>query len=195
MAKSTEDRIRYKSYKHNPRKISQKQLSQLEDTLRRLGDLSGIVYNHKSKQMIGGNQRSVAIDFDTCELEIIKRNAKPDKQGTTAVGFVIWEGSRYNFREVHWDAKTEREANIVANKGGGDWDFDALQQYFKADDLLSWGFTKKELTWLESNTGSSSGITLEPVFQVVVDCEGEAMQQDVFNLLQKHGYECRILTL
>lgn len=50
--------VKYKPYKHNPRKITTKELKSLEDTLRRLGDLSGIIYNKKSKQFIGGNQRS-----------------------------------------------------------------------------------------------------------------------------------------
>lgn len=189
-------KVKYKSYKHNPRKISNKQRDQLEDTLRRLGDLSGIIYNTKSKQFIGGNQRSVAIDFDSCEIEIVHRKTKPDKQGTTAIGFVIWEGNKYNYREVYWMPKIEKEANIVANKGGGDWDFDTLKEHFKTDDLLSWGFNKKELNWIEGDSGSSGGgLTLDPVFQVVVDCTSEAEQQEVFNLLKKHKYECRILTL
>jgi len=43
---------------------------------------------------------------------------------------------------------TEREAEELAirlNKNTGDWDFDALANNFELDDLLDWGFDKKEL--------------------------------------------------
>jgi len=43
---------------------------------------------------------------------------------------------------------TEREAEELAirlNKNTGDWDFDALANNFELDDLLNWGFDKKEL--------------------------------------------------
>lgn len=136
---------KYKEYKHNPRIITSDQKESLEDTLRRLGDLSGIIFNKKSKEFIGGNQRSKVIDFDNCEIEIVKKFKKPTKQGTTAIGFVLWEGERYNYREVSWDEKTEKEANIVANKGGGEFDFEILSQHFDSDDLIDWGFDESLL--------------------------------------------------
>lgn len=187
--------VKYKPYKHNPRKISKDQLEKLEDTLRRLGDLSGIIHNIRSDQFIGGNQRSKAINFDECEIEIIEEFDKPDDQGTIAWGFVIWEGHRYGFRRVKWSAKIEREANIIANKGGGDWDFDVLKEHFKSDDLLEWGFKPNELSWIDQESKQPLAINIEPLFQVVVDCKNEADQEKVFNLLTQHNYSCRILTL
>lgn len=145
--------VKYKPYKHNPRKITKKQLEALEDTLRRFGDLSGIIYNTKSKSFVGGNQRSKTIDFDNCEIEIIEKFDKADSQGTTAIGYVIWEGSKYNYREVNWNPKKEKEANIVANKGGGDWDFEILKEHFNGNDLKKWGFKDKEIYWLEDIEG------------------------------------------
>jgi 16S rRNA G966 N2-methylase RsmD len=44
-----------------------------------------------------------------------------------------------------WDDKTRAEANIRANKAGGSFDFDTLANEFELEDLLEWGFDKKEL--------------------------------------------------
>lgn len=138
---------KYKEYRHNPRSISAEQKNKLEDTLSRFGDLGGIIYNRTSKEFVGGNQRSKVMDFDSCEIEYIDKRGKPDKQGTVAWGFLIWQGARYLYREVKWDEEQEREANIVANKGGGDWNFDLLQEHFSKSDLLKYGFKEKELRW------------------------------------------------
>jgi len=188
--------VKYKPYKHNPRKINNKQLKQLEDTLRRLGDLSGIIYNRRSKSFIGGNQRSKTIDFDKCERQIIEELKKPDGQGTVAWGFVIWGGHKYNYREVSWTPKIEKEANIVANKGGGDWDFEILKEHFKEDDLLKWGFKQSELTWVEGEAKqSSASASVEPIYQVVIDCSDLSEQERAFNEVQKLGFKCRVLSL
>lgn len=192
--KSTE--IDFKEFPFNPRKITKVQLENLEKWLRKYGDLSGIIYNRQTKNFVGGNQRSKTMNFDECEIEIVNRFRRPDKQGTTAIGFVIWEKFKYNFREVDWAEATEKAANIIANKSGGVFDFDILQEHFEADSLLEWGFSSKEITWAKGQeSGIPSAIELKPIYQVVVDCENEAEQQKVFNLLQKHNLECRILTL
>lgn len=135
----------FREFPSNPRKISRRQFEELGDTLHALGDLSGIIYNRRTKNFPGGNQRSKAISFDDCEIEYVTTFEKPDEQGTVAIGFVIWEGHRYNYREVDWDEPTERHANLVANKGGGDWDFDILAEAWTAEELSDGGFTDVEI--------------------------------------------------
>lgn len=137
-----------KHYRYNPRKISARQRQELTASLDELGDLSGVVYNERSGELVGGNQRSDIFDLDECEIILIQTNDKPDRQGTTGIGFIRWKDASYNFRQVDWDERTEARANIVANKLGGEWDPAILRQHFDVLDLQNWGFKRDELKWL-----------------------------------------------
>jgi DNA modification methylase len=134
-----------KQYSKNARKISEQQLADLESYLRELGDLGGIVHDLNSDQIIGGNQRSKVFDINECKIEIEHRMKRPDAQGTVALGYVIWKGKRYSYRQVRWTAKQCEKANIIANKAGGEWDDELLTQYFKGSDLLKLGFSDDEI--------------------------------------------------
>lgn len=132
-----------KHYHKNPRQITRKQFDDLRDSLRRLGDLSGVVHDLNTDEIIGGNQRMDV--FKDAQVVITEQLDAPDEQGTVATGYVLWNGKRYAYRAVRWDDKTREEANIRANKAGGDWDKDTLANEFELDDLLNWGFTEFEL--------------------------------------------------
>lgn len=134
-----------KRYHKNPRVITERAYALLEDSLDEFGDLGGIVHDLNSDEIIGGNQRSRIFDINKCKTEIYKRFEEPDEQGTIALGYVIWNGKRYNYRQVRWTEEKCAEANIKANKLGGDWDFDTLANEFDSDDLLDWGFEDDEL--------------------------------------------------
>lgn len=134
-----------KHYPKNPRQITKEQFADLRDSLRKFGDLSGIVHNLNTDEVIGGNQRMEVFDLNKCQIEIVNRLDKPDEQGTVATGWVVWEGKRYTYRAVMWDERQAEEANIRANKAGGTWDWDTLANNFEIPDLLNWGFSEKEL--------------------------------------------------
>lgn len=134
-----------KHYHKNPRQIKTKQFNQLRDALSELGDLSGIVHDLNSDEIIGGNMRSDVFNINHCEIELTHQGETPDEQGTVAHGFVVWKGKRYAYRQVRWTPKQCERANIVANKAGGNWDFDILANAFDMDDLLTWGFAPYEL--------------------------------------------------
>lgn len=124
-------------FKDNPRVITDKQLTRLEEDLRKFGDLSGVVYCRNNKSYVGGNQRSKI--FDGCKITLINKFDKPHKDGTVAVGFIEWNGNKYLYREVEFTEAQFREACIVANNDGGDWDFDLLKEW-NIDELASWDF-------------------------------------------------------
>ena len=138
-----------KQYHKNPRQITKQQYSDLETWLLELGDLSGIVHDLNSDEIISGNQRSRVFDIEKCDVEITERYDEPDEQGTVALGFIIWEGKKYGYRQVRWDERKCEKANIIANKAGGGWDFDLLANNFEFDDLIDWGFSEKELLGLD----------------------------------------------
>lgn len=153
-----------KQYSKNPRKITDGQRADLEKHLRALGDLSGIVHDLNSDQIIGGNQRSDVFDINNCEIVIEHKNKKPDKQGTVAQGYVIWEGNRYSYREVHWTKKQCRLANLVANKAGGTWDEELLKKYFSKSELSEAGFSSEEMDELFSELRSDKKVDAKARF-------------------------------
>ena len=134
-----------KNYHKNPRQIKDKQFSNLRAWLLELGDLSGIVHDLNADEVISGNQRMRAIDIAKCEIVLTEGPHEPDAQGTVAHGYVIWQGAKYNYRQVRWTPEQCEKANIVANKAGGTWDFDILANEWEKDDLLEWGFELEEL--------------------------------------------------
>ena len=129
-----------KQYHKNPRQITTKQMTELAYSLGKLGDLSGIVHNLETDELIGGNQRAKIMRLDECKIVLTEEYEEPDEQGTVGLGYVIWQGKKYAYRSVRWDAATAEEANIRANKAGGTWDFDILANEFELTDLLEWGF-------------------------------------------------------
>ncbi len=114
----------------NPRIISDARLEQLRKALDSFGDLSGIVFNRKTKRLCGGHQRVKLFNPKT-PVTVERKFAKPSRTGTVAEGFVILNGERFAYREVHWDAAKEKAANIAANRGAGDWDLDQLGEWFQ----------------------------------------------------------------
>jgi len=134
-----------KTYHKNPRQITRDQYESLEQWLRELGDLGGIVHNIPTDEIVGGNQRGRIFGLDEARIVIEEEYDEPDEQGTVAWGHVLWEGHRYSYRAVVWDERTCEQANIVANKAGGSWDWDVLADKFEVGDLLDWGFDNWEL--------------------------------------------------
>ena len=126
-------------YSKNPRKISEAQLEQLKQNIKELGDLSGIVHDLNTDEIISGNQRSKVININECEIEIVKKYDKPNEQGTIAFGFVIFENQRLNYRQVRWNEKQREKACITANALGGEFDYKILQSEFDTELLKGWG--------------------------------------------------------
>lgn len=147
------DKIKVKGFKDNPRKITEAQLNKLEESLRDLGDLSGSVYNQRTHQWVGGNQRSKIFNQSGASLDLIEgeyrveytHQFKKDKQGTVALGYILWEGKRYAYRQVDWSKEKEKRANIAANKLGGEWDNEVLREKWDKDLLLATGFSDREV--------------------------------------------------
>ena len=133
-----------KEYHKNPRKITTKQLEQLKANIEELGDLSGIVHDLNTDEIIAGNQRSKVIDIAKCEIVITEKYDTPTPQGTVAWGYVIFDGQKLNYRQVRWDDRQREKANITANALGGDWDYEILESSFDGLDLVDWGLTKLE---------------------------------------------------
>jgi len=63
-----------KPFSNNPRKISAKQAARLKNTMLRYGDLSGIVHDLRTDQIVSGNQRSNIAALMKLEPTITERS-------------------------------------------------------------------------------------------------------------------------
>lgn len=138
-------------YHKNPRKITEKMFNLLGDSIKEYGDLSGIVFNIRTQELIGGNQRTQFFKRNDKDVEIHTTPVKDSKVGTVAVGYVVYQGEKYNYREVDWDEKKSARANLNANKMGGFWDNDMLANEFDMEDLQLAGFEDFELGMFNNN--------------------------------------------
>jgi hypothetical protein len=134
-----------KTYHKNPRQITERQFKDLERWLEELGDLGGIVHDLNSDEVIGGNQRARVFDIlrqENAPIVLTDEFDPPTRQGTVALGYIQWRGEQYGYRQVRWTARQCEQANVVANRAGGAWDWDVLANEFEMGDLLEWGFTE-----------------------------------------------------
>lgn len=114
----------------NPRKIDKHDFESLVNAMKQFGDLSGIVFNVRSGQLVGGHQRTQAFKKlgGQNEVVITDRFETPNEQGTTAVGYIGYGSERFSYREVDWDLDREKAANIAANRIQGQFDLDLLSE-------------------------------------------------------------------
>ena len=141
---------------YNPRRLRPDRLDSLHRSMKRFGDLSGIVVNRRTGTVIGGHQRLKAFDSDEVEPVIEKRYSPPERTGTTAEGYVVLEGERWRYREVDVSEDRERAMNLAANAHGqGGWDKQGVAKVLQGlvqtdenvDDL---GFSNREvLDWVD----------------------------------------------
>lgn len=107
----------------NPRKVTDKKLKALKKSMNEFGDLGGVVFNKRSGQLIGGHQRISLLKDGVITL---------GESGE--FGFIEKDGHSFALRVVDWGADKEKAANIAANKGAGEWDWDQLKDWFKELD-------------------------------------------------------------
>jgi DNA modification methylase len=98
---------------YNPRESTEKQESQLKQSLKKFGVVEPIIYNKQTGHIVGGH-------FRVRELQ---------KLGYTEIECVI----------VDLSEEDEKELNIRLNANTGQWDWDELANNFELDDLNDWG--------------------------------------------------------
>lgn len=116
--------------KFNPRRISAKTKDDLRRSIEEFGDLGGVVFNSRTKQLVSAHQRSSVLD-QNAKITIEKKFDTPTAAGTIATGFIESNGERFSYREVDWDVKKQTEALLAANKIHGEWDQENLRVLFK----------------------------------------------------------------
>lgn len=132
----------------NPRKIEDDALKRLQKTMEKYGDLSGLIYNERTKQLVGGHQRSKILPKEAI-VHIDKTFSPPTDLGTVSEGYVEYKKERFKLRIVNWDEDTEKAACIAANTAAGSWDYADLAGIMLDLDSKNWdiedlGWSRKE---------------------------------------------------
>ena len=106
---------------YNPRSITEEALRGLGNSLRCFGDLSGIVVNARTGNMVCGHQRRKHLstesriawgEFSRVEYGPPGRRFKSRERG----GWLLSDdGQRFEVREVEWPEWFEKLANVAAN--------------------------------------------------------------------------------
>jgi hypothetical protein len=149
--------------KWNPRLIKDFDFTNLVNSIREFGDLSGVVKNVTTSNLVGGNQRVEAFKkLNTDRIIITQQMDRPTDVGTIAHGYIVMpDGEMFSYREVLWDEWKEKAANIAANHITGEddkqllaqVDYD-LSQLENGDELLKLtGQTDKEIDKLLKSVG------------------------------------------
>jgi len=110
-----------KHAEYNPRKMSDQDRRALEQAMRAFGDLSGVVFNRKTGNLVGGHQRVTALE-KSWPVVIVETLKEPDNVGTVAAGYIKTPFGNWSYREVDWELAVEKAANIAANRISGTWD-------------------------------------------------------------------------
>lgn len=116
-----------KAAKYNPRSITNARLAKLGESMNTFGDLSGIVFNVRTKNLVSGHQRMKTIG--DAKTRIIQ-HSHTDDLGTIAIGHVEVKTKsgiiKIPYRAVDWPMVREKAANIAANAHGGNFDKEKL---------------------------------------------------------------------
>lgn len=138
----------------NPRDISPEKLATLGRAMEEFGDLSGIVFNRTTGQLVGGHQRIKNLAADD-EIVVLDQWEKPNGQRTVAWGYVQHGEERWVYREVEADEDWEALANVAANGEWADWEWERLSNILAQVanmDLSLTGFREDQLEVLLAAT-------------------------------------------
>jgi len=96
-----------KPAEYYPRVISSDVFEGLKNSIENFGDISGIVFNKTTGNLVAGHQRVKALSAMYGNLPIVEH--------TDTTGVIHTESDAYPVRFVEWDEITERAANLSAN--------------------------------------------------------------------------------
>lgn len=160
------------SARWNPRQISAEDQALLHKSLEYFGDLSGVIYNRTTGNLVGGHQRvEIFKKIDPKSAVVLtKEYDELTSTKTRAYGYFEVGDDRYAYREVEWPPEREKLANLAANNIGGSWEVDKLGTVLSGlakngqsvADLAATGFSKNTLeNYLEHHHDLGNLITTD----------------------------------
>lgn len=181
----------------NPRDIGPGALEGLGISIREFGDLSGIVFNVRTKQLVCGHQRVRALaDAGAAEWR---------RDGDAAWVEHPDSGERFAIRLVDWDETRQRMANLVANNPeiGGHYTEAALDQIKSLENEIDFSGLMlpeleaklaREFKRAEEQAGADANAPeMKAQYLVMVTCESDRQQAQLLEELAKRGLKVRAL--
>lgn len=182
----------------NPREISDEAAGGLRSSLKRFGDISGVVFNKRTGELVCGHQRMTQFRAEYGD--------QPIEPIDTETGRIYTPDRQHflNVRVVDWSPAKQRAANVAANnqKIAGRFT-DDLSTYLlevqadlqeeepgALDDCLL-----IDLLDVQLEPEEPKNVDISERYQVVVDLESEEQQKEVHELLTQKGWKCRVLTV
>jgi hypothetical protein len=119
----------------------------MKASLAEFGDLSGIVINRRTDQLVGGHQRADVLADGELHVEDLP---EPEPDGTVARGHLEHDGKRYVVRVVDWDDEKAKAALVAANRFGrvGADDPELLKSLL--DEIVADGVIDTDLTGFDA---------------------------------------------
>ncbi len=185
----------------NPRTMSQHDAEALRNSLNTFGDLSSVVFNIRTQQLIGGHQRIEMMKRMPGERRVVitqRAGEGPldgheflDEVGTKAVGYIFIGNKQFPYREVDFDEAKQHAANIASNRISGEFDNQLLaeitydlSQLENGDELLALtGQSEDEITKLLQSVGAET--SLEPEQGQDQQKQDDGMQRPKFKFTEE----------
>lgn len=182
-----------KPAEYNPRKISGSGASGLRESIKSFGDISGIVWNSRTGNLVSGHQR----------VEQLRKLGGEMKGNAIVVGEDV-----YRVRVVDWPIEKEKAANVTANnpsiQGGFTDGLDDLlieiNDYYDDSNLFGDLLLDNLVPSgeLDVDTGATlpsgaRGVSDDYSFSLIIDCDDELQQSELLEELEKRGLKCRLL--
>ena len=186
----------------NPRTMTDKAAKGLGSSLDRFGDLSGIVWNRRSGELVAGHQRMAEIrkrwgDHPIQEID----------QARGLYGIAVDDKHFFPVRVVDWSKGMQRAANVTANSQRISGEFtDDLTTYLleiQAEveeespglltDLL---LVDLMAAGLDDETAEDENqAQVKESYQIIVQCVDENHQRQIHEQLTGEGLPCKLLTI
>jgi hypothetical protein len=190
----------------NPRKISDEGAAGLRQSLKRFGDLSGIVFNRRTGELVAGHRRmeQIRAEYGDRDIEVINADIG-------LFGIRVNAEHYFPVRVVDWSKAKQRAANVAANnpKIAGTFTAD-LSTYLLSveaelaeempgvlDDCLMVELMASGLDTSDATEDASDGksVDIKESYQIVVQCVDEEHQKQLYDKFTGEGLSCKVLTL
>jgi len=159
---------------NNPRLIKDDKFKKLVQSIKDFPEMLNIrpIVVNSDMVILGGNMRYKACkEAGLKEIPIIITDLSEDKQ---------------------------REFLIKDNTSGGEWDWEVLANEWDSEQLEWWGLDVPDFgadtELLEAEQKDLSG-DLKETFEVIISCNDETHQEQVYNKMIADGFNVRVLTL
>jgi len=159
---------------NNPRLIKDDKFKKLVQSIKDFPEMLNIrpIVVNQDMIILGGNMRYKACkEAGIKEIPIIITDLSEDKQ---------------------------REFLIKDNTSGGEWDWEVLANEWDSEELEGWGLDVPDFgadtELLEAEQKDLSG-DLKETFEVIISCNDETHQEQVYNKMIADGFNVRVLTL